>query len=175
VFFSHRLKTRAPVVVYRGLQETQEVDVMIRTIVAGVAAVLCVSTGAIAQSTSDPLEHGQGAGLIREFKLHDVREKEVAGAETVQLAATASAKTTGRPHRDSVWNGVLIGAGVGALAGFGLGRSFDSPACPRSGIECGQGAFVGTVGGAFWGAISGWIADALIHDREAIASPQKRR
>jgi|SoiMethySBSTD1v2_1073268.scaffolds.fasta_scaffold41756_1 hypothetical protein len=147
---------------------------MIRTMVAGVAAMLCFSTIARAQSASEPPEHGQAAGLIGEFKLHDVLEKEVARAETAQFTATASATRTGRPRRDSVWNGVLIGAGVGALAGFGLGRSLDSPACPRSGIECGQGAIVGTVGGAFWGAIGGWITDALIHDRETIASSQKR-
>ena len=136
--------------------------------------MLCFSTTAGAQLASEPLEHGQPAGVIGEFTLHDVLEKEVARAEAAQLAATASAKRTGPPHRDSVWNGVLIGAGVGALAGFGLGRSLDSPSCPRSGIECGQGAIVGTVGGAFWGAIGGWIIDALIHDRETIASPQKR-
>lgn len=147
---------------------------MIRTIVAGVAAMLCFSTIARAQSASEPPERGQAAGLIAEFKLHDVLEKEVARAETAPFAATVSANRTGRPHRDSVWNGMLIGAGVGALAGFGLGRSLDSPACPRSGIECGQGAIVGTVGGAFWGAIAGWITDALIHDRETIAASQER-
>ena len=146
---------------------------MIRTIVAGVSAMLCLSTSARAQSGSQPLKPGPPAGVIGQFTLHDALEHEVARAETAQPAATASANRTGRPHRDSVWNGVLIGAGVGALAGFGLGRSLDSSACPRSGIECGQGAVVGTVGGAFWGAIGGWIADALIHDRETIASPQK--
>jgi hypothetical protein len=147
---------------------------MIRTIVAGFTAMLCFSTAAAAQSASEPIQHGQSAGSVGEFKLHDVLEKEVARAELAQLAATAPAKITARRHRDSVWNGVLIGAGVGALAGFGLGRSIDSPACPRSGIECGQGAIVGTVGGAFWGAIGGWIADALIHDRENNASPRER-
>jgi hypothetical protein len=67
---------------------------------------------------------------------------------------------------------VLIGAGAGALAGFGLGRSLDSPACPRPGIECGQGAMVGAVGGAFWGAIGGWITDALIRKRECVSPAQ---
>src|SRR5262245_31925640 len=99
---------------------------MIRTIVAAVSAMLCFSTSATAQSASEPLEHGQPAGVIGHFTLRDVLEKEVARAEMSQPAATASANRTGRPHRDSVWNGVLIGAGVGALAGFGLGRSLDS-------------------------------------------------
>ena len=72
-----------------------------------------------------------------------------------------------RRRRDSVRNGVLIGAGAGALLGFGVGRSMDSPSCPRA-VECGQGAAVGTVGGAVWGAVGGWIADALIRKRETV-------
>lgn len=71
-------------------------------------------------------------------------------------------------RRDSVLNGVLIGAGAGALLGFGLGRSADSPSCPRSGIECGQGAMLGTVNGAVWGALSGWLTDALIRKRDVL-------
>ena len=64
---------------------------MIRTMAAAVAAMLCFSTIARAQSASGPFEHGQTAGLIGEFKLHDVLEKEVARAETAQFTATASA------------------------------------------------------------------------------------
>lgn len=80
-----------------------------------------------------------------------------------------------RRRRDSIWNGVLLGAGAGALVGFGLGRGADSPTCPRSGVECGQGALIGTVGGAVWGAIGGWIADALVRKRETIYDAHGRR
>ena len=82
-----------------------------------------------------------------------------------------------RRRRDPVWNGVLIGAAGGALLGFGLGRSLDSPSCPRSGIECGQGAVVATVSGAIWGAVGGWIADALIRKRDVVyvAAPAAAR
>lgn len=73
-----------------------------------------------------------------------------------------------RRHRDSVKNGVLIGAGTGAVVGFGAGRSADSPACPRPGIECGQGSAIGMVTGALWGAVGGWIADTLIRSREVV-------
>jgi hypothetical protein len=31
-----------------------------------------------------------------------------------------------------------------------------------------KGALIGTVGGVFWGAIGGWITDALIRKREII-------
>jgi len=73
-----------------------------------------------------------------------------------------------RPRKDSIRNGLLIGNGAGALVGFRLGRSRDFPSCPRSGIECGQGAVVGTVSGALWGTVAGWITDALVHKREIL-------
>lgn len=71
-------------------------------------------------------------------------------------------------RRDSVRNGLLIGIGSGAGLGFLIGRTADSPSCPRSGIECGQGALLGTIGGAFWGGVAGWVTDALIRKREVI-------
>lgn len=71
-------------------------------------------------------------------------------------------------RRDSARNGLLIGLGTGALLGFLVARTADSPSCPRSGIECGQGALLGAVGGAFWGGVGGWITDALIRKRESI-------
>ena len=88
--------------------------------------------------------------------------------DTRQQFALADVARVERRKRDSVRNGVLIGAVGGALAGFTLGKSQDSPACPRRGPECGQGALIGATGGAFWGAISGWIADALVHTRESV-------
>lgn len=73
-----------------------------------------------------------------------------------------------RRRRDSVRNGLVIGLGSGALLGFLAGRAADSPTCPRSGIECGQGALIGTVGGAIWGGVGGWLIDALARNREVI-------
>ncbi len=73
-----------------------------------------------------------------------------------------------RWRRDSIWNGVLMGAGAGALVGLGVGRSADSRSCPRSAVECGQGVLIGTAGGAIWGALGGWVVDALIRKRETV-------
>ena len=73
-----------------------------------------------------------------------------------------------RTRRDSVKNGVLIGLATGAIAGYALGRRLDSPTCPRPGIECGQGGTTGAFGGAFWGAIGGWIVDAVTRKRETV-------
>ena len=75
-----------------------------------------------------------------------------------------------RRERDSVRNGLLIGIGTGALLGFLAGRAADSPTCPRPGIECGQGALLGTIGGAAWGGFGGWLIDMLIRRREVIYS-----
>ena len=80
-----------------------------------------------------------------------------------------------RRRRDSVRNGLAIGLGSGALLGFLAGKAADSPTCPRSGIECGQGALLGAVGGAILGAVGGWLIDALTRNREVIylaAAPQ---
>jgi hypothetical protein len=73
-----------------------------------------------------------------------------------------------RRRPDSVRNGFVIGFGGGALLGFLAGRAADSPACPRSGIECGQGAMLGTVAGAIWGGVGGWFIDAVTHKREVV-------
>ena len=72
-----------------------------------------------------------------------------------------------RERRDSVSNGLLIGGGTGAVLGCGIGRRSDSPTC-RPGIECGQGAALGTITGAMFGAAAGFLIDALHHKREVI-------
>jgi hypothetical protein len=114
----------------------------------------------------------------------DISGQETKGriATLSQVALTLAVDGTGRDfaadtirrierrRRDSVWDGVLIGAGAGALMGFAVGRTADSPDCPRSGIECGQGAVIGTVGGALWGAVGGWITDMLMRKRETVYS-----
>jgi hypothetical protein len=72
-----------------------------------------------------------------------------------------------RERRDPVSNGLLIGGGTGAVLGFGIGRRLDSPAC-RPGIECGQGAALGTINGVMFGAAAGFLIDALHRKREVI-------
>ena len=77
-----------------------------------------------------------------------------------------------RRRKDSIQNGVLIGAAAGGLLGFLHGKRFDSPSCPSAGSECGQGAGLGLAGGAFWGGVTGWIADVLVRKREVIYARQ---
>lgn len=82
--------------------------------------------------------------------------------------AEGSVRRIDRTRRDPVSNGVLIGVATGALAGFLAGRAADSTTCPDPPIECGQGAAVGTIGGAFWGGVGGWLIDRLRRDREVV-------
>ena len=72
-----------------------------------------------------------------------------------------------RRSQDSVRDGVFLGAAAGALIGFLAGKSVHEGPCPPS-QECGQAAVLGTAGGAVWGGVGGWIADALIHKREVV-------
>ena len=76
------------------------------------------------------------------------------------LPAPATMRQDGAgERRDSVWNGTLIGAGIGAGSGYIWARS----QCPHD-TECfAIAGTVGIIGGAGIGAAVGAIADAL-HD-----------
>lgn len=73
-----------------------------------------------------------------------------------------------RTRRDPVHDGVLKGLAGGAAVGFLLGKRAESAPCYRRDIECGQAAVIGAYGGAFWGAIFGWIVDASHRTRETV-------
>ena len=61
-------------------------------------------------------------------------------------------------QRDSVWNGTLIGAGIGAASGYVWARA----QCGNNDSECFVIAgTVGIIGGAAIGAAVGAVADAL--------------
>jgi hypothetical protein len=54
-------------------------------------------------------------------------------AFALALPGSAAAQTTAKTKHDRLWDGMLIGAGVGALVGFGLApRAF----CRRNDPEC---------------------------------------
>jgi hypothetical protein len=53
---------------------------------------------------------------------------------------------------------------ITGLAEMASRTTTDSPGCPT---ECGQRCAHRTVGGVFWGAINGWITNALIRKRES--------
>ena len=75
-------------------------------------------------------------------------------------ATTATASTTARQNgrRDSVWNGTLIGAGIGVAGGYLWARS----QCGSNDAECSAIANpIGIFCGAAIGAAIGAIADAF--------------
>lgn len=110
------------------------------------------------------------AGAERKARIFDISgsslELTIDGARLVLRPADVT--RVERRRKDSVWNGVLMGAGAGALIGFAGGRRLDSPSCPGAGPECGQGAIIGATGGALWGALGGWVVDALVRKREVV-------
>ena len=74
--------------------------------------------------------------------------------------APAGARVTRQdaPARDSVWNGTLIGAGIGA----GSGYLWAHAQCGTNDSECfAIAGTVGIIGGAAIGAVVGAVADAL--------------
>lgn len=164
---------------------------MIRRMCMAVALVFLCRGDSTAQTVGDPAARKPTQSFEQLRNAVAVGETlyivDTAGTETkgrvvnvLDVALTLSvdgarrqftAESVGRVDRrrpDPVRNGVLIGLGAGALAGFGIGRAADSPTCPRAGIECGQGAAIGIVSGALWGAVGGWITDALIRQRETL-------
>ena len=159
---------------------------MIRSITIAAAAMLWFATTAAAQHGEQParsFEELKSRVTIGEtISVVDTSARVVAGRIATfsdaalmlavdgsrrQFAVADIARIERRP-RDPVANGLLIGAGAGAVVGYGLGRGVDSPSCPREGIECGQGATLGTVTGALWGAVGGWLVDTLIRKREVV-------
>jgi hypothetical protein len=73
-------------------------------------------------------------------------------------AAATHAQATRTKQRDSVWNGVLIGAAIGGVGGYIWGRN----QCGSNDEEClAITTPVGTLAGAGIGAAVGALLDAL--------------
>jgi hypothetical protein len=71
---------------------------------------------------------------------------------------TSKSQPAGGGQRDSVWNGLLIGAGIGGVGGYVWARNI----CGSNDSECfAIAAPVGVLAGAGIGAAIGAIADAL--------------
>ncbi len=93
------------------------------------------------------------AGLHRPPETQSVLERQ----ETT-LRLTAPRQTVSTKPRDSIWNGLLIGAGIGAGGGYLWGRNI----CGPNDSECFAIAGpVGVLAGAGIGAAVGAILDAF--------------
>jgi hypothetical protein len=82
-------------------------------------------------------------------------------------AANASPPGTSQPRRDSLWNGVLVGAGLGAvLGGFAGSAALQCSECAGFNVPLAFGAI-----GAGAGAAIGAGIDALRHARTRVPGP----
>ena len=84
----------------------------------------------------------------------------VSVASVAAIRPDRSQATVKSGKRDSVWEGLLIGAGIGAAGGYVWGRSI----CGPNDSECfAIAGTVGVLGGIGIGATIGAIVDALHH------------
>ena len=136
-----------------------------------VCVLTCIADASAAQPAGDELrptdlvrvEIATGDRVVGRFvsASSDAITISVSG-QPVQMP-TSSVVRVERRVKDSVWNGVLIGAGIGAAAGVsGLVASQGS-----SGIYLMMGLAPAVVAG---GAVVGWIVDRRIHRWTAIGS-----
>lgn len=137
-----------------------------------ILAFVCVPSSAFAQS---PPEWTLGIRLGKPLFVtlqNGERLEGVAGSVTaegigvatpigVQTAKFSDIRKVER--RDSLWNGVAIGAGVGAATG--LAASLDDDTCPDNSRGCESLEVPLSVVGALYGALIGWGIDALIKGR----------
>ena len=116
------------------------------------AAYLCAATSAAAQAPIQRLgvQHAQQALTSQTHPTH--------------LSPAAFITSSRRSNRSSVWSGLAIGAGSGALLGGLWGRHVDQQqVCPSAGPCGGRGnvgpyALAGAAVGGVLGATIGWLA-----------------
>lgn len=126
---------------------------MKRFVVIGV--VLCVGWPAVAQAEgSNPDYRRIRSALERSTG----PSRFTVSAASISAMRPARVQLAGSVRRDSVWNGLLIGAAIGAVGGWIWARNL----CGSNDSECfAIAAPVGMLGGGGIGAAVGAIADAL--------------
>lgn len=113
--------------------------------------VMCCAAGPV-QPLASPPDRVSMAIARPPSAFHEA----IAHAKTEVPLAHQSAQI--KVQRDSVWNGLLIGAGVGAASGYVWARHL----CGSNDPECFTiSATAGVLGGAAIGAAIGAILDAL--------------
>ena len=141
--------------------------VMRASTIAAVLAVVLMGAAAEARGQDyQPSYERIRAGLERAAMTSPtiaIAHRNVAADAPEPTAAARSAATARRNRqqtsgRDSVWNGLLIGAGIGAGGGYLWARNI----CGSNDAECfAITAPVGVLGGAGIGAAVGALLDAL--------------
>ncbi|MGE0124225.1 MAG: hypothetical protein AB7U25_14940 [Vicinamibacterales bacterium] len=150
----------------------------------GVGMLMATGVAAVAQTPPPARTFAELAARItvgERLEVVDLGDQRIAGRLADVTATTLTLRVGRRPRAfteaavarverrrpDRIRNGVLIGLGVGAVVGTRIGPA-DSQLCRGSGLECGQGALIGTIAGGFWGALLGWAVDAARQPREIV-------
>lgn len=123
---------------------------------ASVAAALVLGMPSAAQADEATPNHGRIRRALERSVAAPVLS--VTDRSIAEMAPVRQQRSqVGRP-RDSVWNGALIGAGIGGVGGYIWARNI----CGSNDSECfAIAAPVGVLVGAGIGAVVGAVADAL--------------
>jgi hypothetical protein len=112
----------------------------------------------------------QSAAVQSSVSLGELSRKATAVGSQTDRATTALATET-QPRKDPLWNGMLIGAGLGALIGaFAGDAAFECSECTGFNVPLTFGVI-----GAGAGAAIGAGFDALRHDRTRVPTTNHRR
>jgi len=112
----------------------------------------------------------QSAAVESSVSLGELSRKAIAMDSRTDRATTAMATET-QPRKDPLWNGVLIGAGLGALIGaFAGDAAFECSECTGFNVPLTFGVI-----GAGAGAAIGAGFDALLHDRTRVPTTKDNR
>jgi uncharacterized protein YcfJ len=154
--------------------------------ILGMGAVMLLMSGEVALAqggapATSLVELARRVSVGERLEIVDERRGRTAGTLVSVSEAAVTLRVGGRSRHfpstdvvrverrrpDSKRNGALIGLGTGAVVGTLVGPA-DSQTCPASGVECGQGALLGAIAGALWGAAAGWVVDTARVTRELI-------
>jgi hypothetical protein len=112
----------------------------------------------------------QPAAAESSVSLADLSRQAMAVNARTDGAANAPAIET-QPRKDPLWNGIVIGAGLGALIGaFAGDAAFECSECTGFNVPLTFGVI-----GAGAGAAIGAGVDALLHERTRIPSTKDNR
>jgi hypothetical protein len=124
------------------------------------AIVIALLVAALGSSMAWAESAPASAGPVDYSRIHrELQRTPATWAQPAALAKAVQGTQAGVPERrDSVWNGALIGGGIGAAGGYVWAHWI----CGANDSECfAIAGTVGIIGGAAIGLAAGAIADAL--------------
>jgi hypothetical protein len=115
----------------------------------------------IAEGQTHPPGAPTAAALFSPVALGPVVQRQLRSEESIARFQDPSAPV-GAKKKDGLWNGVLIGAGVGAVTGGLLGMAGNDDCEPEVVLVCAAAAGYGVIFGVAFGAGVGAGVGALV-------------